>query len=107
MSPKVVNWVIAVIVGVVFPFGTQNLLVWLVSLLDTTPIMVDNKVVYTGDPVLGVIGLTFMGLMYIIGFSYQIRYIALLKTHSSVFAFVLTISGPVVVLFVLPLILGV
>lgn len=103
-SPALTNWLIGVVVGVIVPLFAQDIIASQISNLSTLPTNTGTKI-NAVDPVTifiaaCVLFVVFVG--YVATLAYQIRYISSLKTHSSVWAFVITCVGPIFVWFVLP-----
>lgn len=106
-SPTVVNWIVALFAGVCLPLISQNWIAKAISNLSTTPTLIDDKIVQISEQEVGVAGiiLIVVAFIYLIFVAYQIRFIAILKTHASVFAFTITTLTPFVIWIGLPFVL--
>lgn len=103
-SPALINWLIGIAVGIVVPLFAQDIIASQISNLSTLPTITGTKI-NTVDPTsvfiaACVLFVVFVG--YVASLAYQIRYISSLRTHSSVWAFVITSVGPIFVWLVLP-----
>jgi hypothetical protein len=106
-SPAVTNWILALTVGLLLPFFTQNVIATAISNLSSAPILIDGQIQETSGQEMGLAGIILIvaTIIYFIFTAYQIRFIALLKTHTSVFAFVVTVLGPFIIWIGLPFVL--
>lgn len=104
-TPTIVNWLVALSLGGIIPFALQDYIAIAISSFNSLPSLNETAIQYPLTLSTTIVLATL--LTYVIGFAYQARYIALLKTHSSVWALITTILGPITIWFILPLYLGV
>ncbi len=104
-SPKFVNWLIAIVFGAVIPIGGQAFIANIIAGLNFTPSYANGEIV-PADPSGPVLWISVLFVAYVTAIAYQIRYIAMLKTHSSVFALIVTLVVPVLASVTMPILLG-
>lgn len=106
-SPSVINIMLALLAGIVLPLAFQNMVATTVSNLSTAPVLIDGQIEQVTNQDVGFAGIiiAIIAMVYIVLVAYQIRFIAILQSHVSVFAFAITVVGPFVIWLGLPFIL--
>ena len=106
-SPAVTNWLIALIAGLVLPLLAQSKIAYFIQNLSSTPYLVAGKMVIPTPDELSFapIVLGFISIIFFIIVIYQFRFLAILKTHSSVWALIFTVAAPYLLWFQIPLII--
>lgn len=102
-TPKLVNWLLATIFGVVIPVAGQSFIAGMVSDLNSNPSLVEGEIVQAGSPVPALIGLSILFFCYILVLAYQVFFIVKLRSHSSVWAFTITATLPFIISITVPL----
>lgn len=107
-SPLVVNWLIAIIVGILLPLIAQDYIATAVSGLSDASVIVKGDIVAPDGKSIAFSAsvLVIASFAYITALAYQIRFLVILKTHNSTFALITTIFCPVFVWIAVPFILS-
>jgi hypothetical protein len=104
-TPTMINWLIALIVGLIIPLFSQDFVGnQIVKFSTPLPTTVD-EIVTIADPsamLFAALSLLILTGGYVIALGFQILYIAKLQTTNTVFSFALTLIGPFIVWLVLP-----
>jgi hypothetical protein len=106
-SPSVINIMLALLAGIVLPLAFQNMVATTVSNLSTAPVLINGQIEQATNQDVGLAGIVIaiIAMVYVVLVAYQIRFIAILQSHFSVFAFAITVVGPFVIWLGLPFIL--
>lgn len=103
-TSNMVNWLFAMIAGIITPWLMQTPLAVVISSFNTLPELSEISIGMTTQVASIIVAIFLLG--YITVLAYQIWFIGVLKTHSSVFALVVTLFSPISIWFLVPLIMN-
>lgn len=107
-SPAMINWLIAIVVGLIVPLFSQDFIGnQIIKFSTPLPTTADEAITITEPSTMLFAALSLFILVgtYVIAIGFQILYIAKLQKINTIFSFALTITGPFIIWLVLPYIL--
>jgi hypothetical protein len=102
-SPKMLTWLIAIVVGILLPLFTQDLVINQIANLSPLPASATSTVPVNSSVILlSVFIISSCFVTYVSAIAFQIYFIAKLVNVWPVIALIITLAAPAIIWFALP-----
>lgn len=102
-SPKILTWLIAIVVGILLPLFTQDIIITQIANLSPLPASTTNTAPVDSSTIsMSVFLISAYFIAFVSAISFQIYFIAKLVTVWPVMALIVTLTAPAIIWFALP-----